>query len=122
MECRITLIESLRIKKSVSASLVTHLARHWVGKLAHYGLHRNDEHCLALFEEAIRYAGLHLENDLVAFQVLVGDAAASTSDRSVVSGRPRRGRARRSEEGAASSSRFLTPSRGSKASRRCAPT
>jgi hypothetical protein len=54
-----------RIKKSVPASLVTHLAREWVGRLAHYGSHRNDEHCLALFEEAIRYAGLHLENDLV---------------------------------------------------------
>jgi hypothetical protein len=49
----------------VSAELITHLARHWVGRLAHYGLHHNDEHCLALFEEAIRYAGLHLENDLV---------------------------------------------------------
>ena len=56
---------SLRIKKSVSAALITHLARHWVGRLAHYGSHRNDEHCLALFDEAIRYAGLHLENDLV---------------------------------------------------------
>jgi hypothetical protein len=49
---------------SVSVSLVKHLARHWIGKLAHYGLHGNDEHCAALFEEAIRYAGLHLENDL----------------------------------------------------------
>jgi hypothetical protein len=49
----------------VSAALITHLARHWIGRLAHYGLHHNDEHCLALFEEAIRYAGLHLENDLV---------------------------------------------------------
>jgi hypothetical protein len=48
----------------VSAALITHLARHWIGRLAHYGLHHNDEHCLALFEEAIRYAGLHLENDL----------------------------------------------------------
>jgi hypothetical protein len=48
----------------VSASLVTHLARHWIGKLAHYGSHRNDEHCLAVLEEAVRYTGLHLENDL----------------------------------------------------------
>jgi hypothetical protein len=55
----------LRIKKSVSAALVTHLARHWIGRLANYGSHHNDEHCLALFEEAIRYTGLHLENDLV---------------------------------------------------------
>ena len=50
---------------SVSAALVAHIARHWVGKLAHYGAHHNDEHCLALFEEAILYTGLHLENDLV---------------------------------------------------------
>jgi hypothetical protein len=48
----------------VSLSLVNYLARRWQGKLAHYGLHRNDEHRVALFEEAIRYAGLHLENDL----------------------------------------------------------
>ena len=56
--------ESWRVSKYVSASLVTHLARHWIGKLAHYGTHRNDEHCLALLEEAVRYAGMHLENDL----------------------------------------------------------
>jgi hypothetical protein len=55
----------LRIKKSVSAALITHLARHWIGRLSHYGLHHNDEHCLALFDEAIRFSGLHLENDLV---------------------------------------------------------
>ena len=55
---------SPRIKKSVSASLVSYLAHRWEGRLAHYGLHRNDEHRLALFEEAVRYAGLHLENDL----------------------------------------------------------
>lgn len=48
----------------MSVSLVKHLARHWIGKLAHYAQHGNDEHCAALFEEAIRYAGLHLENDL----------------------------------------------------------
>jgi hypothetical protein len=52
------------IKKSVSESLISHLSRHWGGRLAHYGLHRNDEHRSALFEEAARYAGLHLENDL----------------------------------------------------------
>ena len=49
-----------------------------------------------LFEEAVRYTGLHLENDLVAFRVLVGDASAPTSGRSVVPGRPRCRRARRS--------------------------
>ncbi len=36
----------------------------WIGRLAHYASHRNDEHCLALVDEAIRYTGLHLENDL----------------------------------------------------------
>jgi hypothetical protein len=48
----------------VSESLVGQLSRHWVGKLAHYRLHGNDEHRAALFEEAVRYSGLHLENDL----------------------------------------------------------
>ena len=48
----------------MSASLVNQLSRNWIGRIAHYGLHRNDEHRLALFEEAIRYTGLHLENDL----------------------------------------------------------
>jgi hypothetical protein len=57
-------LEFERIKKSVPESLISHLARHWGGRLAHYGLHRNDEHRSALFEEAARYAGLHLENDL----------------------------------------------------------
>ena len=110
-----------RIKKSVSASLVSQLPRFWVGKLAHYGLHRNDEHCVALFEEAVRYTGLHLENDLARFRLLVDDAAAPTSDRSVVSGRPGSRRAHGPAEVAASSSRFLTRSRGSKASRPCGP-
>jgi hypothetical protein len=40
------------------------MARFWTGRLGHYGDHRNDEHCMALFEEASRYCGLHLENDL----------------------------------------------------------
>lgn len=48
----------------MSASFVNQLARDWTGRLAHYALHRNDEHRLALFGEAVRYAGLHLENDL----------------------------------------------------------
>jgi hypothetical protein len=48
----------------VFAKLACHLPRFWVGKLAHYGQHRNDEHFVALFEEASRYTGLHLENDL----------------------------------------------------------
>jgi len=41
------------------------MARDWTGRLAHYATHRNDEHRLALYEEAARYSGLHLENDLV---------------------------------------------------------
>ena len=48
------------------ASLVSQLPQFWIGRLAHYGLHRNDEHFAALFEEAVRYTGLHLENDLAA--------------------------------------------------------
>jgi hypothetical protein len=48
----------------VSASLANYLAYRWEGRLAHYALHLNDEHRVALFEEAVRYSGLHLENDL----------------------------------------------------------
>lgn len=48
----------------MSATFVDQLARDWTGRLAHYAAHRNDEHRLALLEEAARYAGLHLENDL----------------------------------------------------------
>ncbi len=40
------------------------LARQWVGRLAPYRLHKNDEHREALIEEAARFAGLHLEGDL----------------------------------------------------------
>jgi len=54
----------MRITKSVSQSIANYLAKRWDGRLAHYGLHRNDEHRVALFEEAVRYTGLHLENDL----------------------------------------------------------
>lgn len=50
----------------VSASFVNQLSRDWTGRLAHYTAHRNDEHRLALLDEASRYAGLHLENDLTA--------------------------------------------------------
>ena len=48
----------------MSASFVNKMARDWTGRLAHFASHRNDEHRLALFDEAARYAGLHLENDL----------------------------------------------------------
>jgi hypothetical protein len=50
----------------VSASQVNELATKWVGKLAHYRLHQNDEHRFALYEETLLYAGLHLENDLAS--------------------------------------------------------
>jgi len=48
----------------VPASSVRDLSRQWVGRLAPYRHHRNDEHREALVEEALRYTGLHLENDL----------------------------------------------------------
>ena len=44
--------------------LVSKLRATWTGQLAHYRAHRNDEHLAALFDEATRYVGLHLENDL----------------------------------------------------------
>jgi hypothetical protein len=48
----------------VTKSLVRKLRKSWTGRLAHYRLHRNDEHLSALVEETARYAGLHLDNDL----------------------------------------------------------
>jgi len=44
--------------------LATKLRETWTGRLAHYRPHRNDEHLAALFCEAARYVGFHLENDL----------------------------------------------------------
>ena len=46
------------------ASSVRELPRLWTGSLSHYRRHRNDEHLEALIAEALRYTGLHLENDL----------------------------------------------------------
>lgn len=46
------------------ASSVRDLSRQWNDRLASYRRHRNDEHLEALVEEAVRYTGLHLENDL----------------------------------------------------------
>ena len=46
------------------APTVRHLARQWNGRLAHFRRHKNEEHLDALVEEAVRYCGLHLENDL----------------------------------------------------------
>jgi hypothetical protein len=48
----------------VPASTVRDLSHQWVERLAHYRAHRSDEHLEALVEEGLRYAGLHLENDL----------------------------------------------------------
>ncbi len=46
------------------ASSVRDLSRLWTGSLSHYRQHRNDEHLEALIAEALRFTGLHLENDL----------------------------------------------------------
>jgi hypothetical protein len=48
----------------VPAPSVRGLTHQWSDLLAHYRAHRNDEHLEALIEEALRYTGLHLENDL----------------------------------------------------------
>ena len=46
------------------ASSVRELSRLWTGSLSHYRRHRNDEHLEALIADALRFTGLHLENDL----------------------------------------------------------
>lgn len=46
------------------ASSARELSRQWVNHLAAYRRHRHDEHLEALVDEAVRFAGLHLENDL----------------------------------------------------------
>lgn len=48
----------------MSALSVREYARRWTGRLAHYRGHGNAEHLEALTTEALRYAGMHLENDL----------------------------------------------------------
>src|SRR5262249_33708603 len=40
------------------------IARTWMGRLAPYRRHRHDEHLEALYDEARRFAGIQLENDL----------------------------------------------------------
>jgi hypothetical protein len=50
----------------VSASSVRELSLLWTGSLTHFRRHRNDEHLEALIAEALRFCGLHLENDLSA--------------------------------------------------------
>lgn len=46
------------------ASSVRDFPRQWTDRLANYRRHRNDEHLEALVEEAGRYTGIRLENDL----------------------------------------------------------
>ena len=89
----------MRNDPSVTASFVKKLARDWTGRLAHYASHRNDEHRLALFEEAVRYAGLHLENDLTRSEFWSESPLPERAavllflvDRSVVARVSRRGR------------------------------
>ncbi|AMV39347.1 hypothetical protein [Planctomyces sp. SH-PL62] len=48
----------------MSLSSLRELSSRWTGRLAHYNSHRNDEHLNALYEETLRFVGLHLENDL----------------------------------------------------------
>ena len=50
----------------VFASSVRELSRLWTGSLSHFRRHRNDEHLEALIAEALRFSGLHLENELSA--------------------------------------------------------
>ena len=48
----------------MSPSSLRELCTSWTGRLAHFNTHRNDEHLNALYEETLRFVGLHLENDL----------------------------------------------------------
>ncbi|WP_337175221.1 hypothetical protein [Paludisphaera sp.] len=48
----------------MSAPSPREIATFWNGRLAHYNAHRNDEHLNALYEETLRFVGMHLENDL----------------------------------------------------------
>lgn len=49
---------------TLPARSVRALSRQWVNRLAHYRLHRSDEHREALVLEALKFSGLALENDL----------------------------------------------------------
>jgi hypothetical protein len=48
----------------VPAQTVRDLSRQWIDRLSGFRSHKNDEHREALVEEATRYSGMHLENDL----------------------------------------------------------
>lgn len=58
------MVVRLTARHSVSSVSARKLCRTWNGRLAHYRRHRNDEHLAALLDEAVRYVGLYLENDL----------------------------------------------------------
>lgn len=49
---------------AITSHTLRALSRHWIGRLATYRQHRNDEHREALVAEAMRYAGLRLETYL----------------------------------------------------------
>ena len=66
MDGLLTELLLLRVVRSVPATSVRDLSRQWTDALACYRRHRNDEHLEALVEEAVRYAGMHLENDLAS--------------------------------------------------------
>lgn len=66
MDAHPTSTSLVRNAFSVPASSVRNLSRQWTDRLASYHLHQNDEHLEALVDEAVRYAGLHLENDLAS--------------------------------------------------------
>jgi hypothetical protein len=62
------LFRSHEERKSVHVPAITvrDVSRRWVGRLSHFRHHRNDEHREALVDEALRYAGLRLESELVS--------------------------------------------------------
>jgi hypothetical protein len=83
----------------VPARSLRDLSRQWVDRLAAYRRHRNDEHLEALVDEAVRYTGLHLENDLAGSDYWAKAPLARRVavllflvDRGVVERRTRRGR------------------------------
>lgn len=45
-------------------TLLRVIAKTWVGRLAHFRRHKHAEHLEALYDEARRFAGIQLENDL----------------------------------------------------------
>jgi hypothetical protein len=45
-------------------SLPRKVAQTWTGRLSHFRRHRHDEHLEAVYEEAQRFTGIQLENDL----------------------------------------------------------